>query len=63
MPSATCAVSRGQYPDMQELEMAQFLLILQLTQGPIQKALSLPFYHLKLIRELLNHLELRKHNV
>lgn len=43
--------------------MAQFLLILQLTQGPIQKALSLPFYHLKLIRELLNHLELRKHNV
>ena len=56
------AMCRRQYLGVQELEAAQLPLVLQLTEGPIQEALSLPHNRLKLIREMLSHLELRKHN-
>lgn len=42
------------------MEAAQLPLELQVTEGPIQKVLSLPYHLLKLIREMLNHLEHRK---
>lgn len=51
-------------PDLgvQELEAAQLSLVLQLTESPIQEALSLSRHSLELIREMLNHLKHRKHN-
>lgn len=54
------AKARGQYLDVQELEVAQLPLVLQLTKGPVQGALPPPHHLLKLIGEMLDHLGHRK---
>ena len=44
---------QGRYLGVQEVEAAQLPLVLQVTKGLIQKALSLPYHLLKLISEML----------